>query len=50
MLSPGPSLRTKRLAKRKERKKRYNQPQDIREGLTNACMVVKEVCDFNDFI
>jgi len=50
MLSPGPSLRTRRLAKSKERKKRYNQPQDIREGLTNACMVVKEVCDFNDFI
>ncbi|KAL1512538.1 hypothetical protein ABEB36_002120 [Hypothenemus hampei] len=42
MLSPGPSLRTRRLAKRKGRKKRYQQPQDIREGLMNACMVVKE--------
>ncbi|XP_060533459.1 autophagy-related protein 2 homolog B isoform X2 [Cylas formicarius] len=42
MLSPGPSIRTKRLAKQRGRKKRYHQPQDIREGLTNACMVVKE--------
>lgn len=43
MLSPGPSIRMKRLAKRKGRRKRYNQPQDIREGLMNACVVVKEV-------
>ncbi|XP_050294529.1 autophagy-related protein 2 homolog A isoform X2 [Anthonomus grandis grandis] len=43
MLSPsGPSIRTKRLAKRKIRRKRYHQPQDIREGLNNACIVVKE--------
>ncbi|XP_066263102.1 autophagy-related protein 2 homolog B [Euwallacea similis] len=43
MLSPGPSLRTRRMqAQRKNRKKRYHQPQDIREGITNACMAVKE--------
>ncbi|KAH1007770.1 hypothetical protein HUJ04_004965 [Dendroctonus ponderosae] len=42
MLSPGPSVRMKRLAKRKGRRKRYHQPQDIREGLANACTEVRE--------
>ncbi|KAJ8967901.1 hypothetical protein NQ317_015423 [Molorchus minor] len=40
MLSPGPSVR--RIAKSKGRRKRYFNPQDIREGMTNAYMVVKE--------
>lgn len=41
MLSPGPSVRRK--IKAKGRRKRYHQPQDIREGMTNAYNVVKEV-------
>lgn len=41
MLSPGPSLR--RIAKSRGKKKRYHRPQDIREGMTNAIMLVKEV-------
>lgn len=40
MLSPGPSVRRK--IKAKGRRKRYHQPQDIREGMTNAYNVVKE--------
>ncbi|KAK4884514.1 hypothetical protein RN001_000785 [Aquatica leii] len=40
MVSPGPSVRRK--AKSKGRKKRYAQPQDIREGMANAYMLVKE--------
>ncbi|XP_025831922.1 autophagy-related protein 2 homolog B isoform X2 [Agrilus planipennis] len=42
MVSPGPSV--KRRSKAKGHKKRYSQPQDIREGVANAYMVVKEVC------
>ncbi|XP_076267231.1 autophagy-related 2 isoform X1 [Rhynchophorus ferrugineus] len=42
MLSPGPSIRLKKKLKHKGRKKRHHQPQDIREGLTNACIVVKD--------
>lgn len=42
MLSPGPSIRMRKKLKQKGRKKRHHQPQDIREGLTNACMVVRE--------
>lgn len=41
MLSPGPSVR--KISKGKGRKKRYSQPQDIREGMTNAYHLVKEV-------
>lgn len=46
MMSPGPSVRRSgrsREIKSKGRKKRYNQPQDIREGVANAYNVVKEV-------
>lgn len=41
MLSPGPSI--KRSSKGKGRKKRYSQPQDIREGMANAYQLVREV-------
>ncbi|XP_014205961.1 autophagy-related protein 2 homolog B [Copidosoma floridanum] len=41
MVSPGPSVRRPTKG-RKGRKKRYNQPLDIREGMTNAYMLVKE--------
>lgn len=41
MLSPGPSVR--RQIKGKGKKKRYSQPQDIREGVSNAIQVVREV-------
>ncbi|KAK5648479.1 hypothetical protein RI129_003371 [Pyrocoelia pectoralis] len=40
MVSPGPSVR--RRTKSRGRKKRYTQPQDIREGMANAYMLVKE--------
>ncbi|CAG9820878.1 unnamed protein product [Phaedon cochleariae] len=40
MLSPGPSVR--RIAKSKGKRKRYHQPQDIREGMANAILLVKE--------
>ncbi|KAL3285630.1 hypothetical protein HHI36_000162 [Cryptolaemus montrouzieri] len=40
MLSPGPSVR--KLTRPKGKKKRYNQPQDIREGVANAYWLVKE--------
>ncbi|CAG9863843.1 unnamed protein product [Phyllotreta striolata] len=40
MLSPGPSVRM--LARAKGKRKRYHQPQDIREGMTNAILLVKE--------
>lgn len=45
MMSPGPSVR--RRSKLKGRKKRYSQPQDIREGMANAFNVVREVILFN---
>lgn len=41
MVSPGPSV--KKRAKIKGRKRRYTQPQDIREGMANAYLLVKEV-------
>lgn len=41
MMSPGPSVRHR--PKVKGSKKRYAQPQDIREGMANAYMLVKEV-------
>lgn len=42
MVSPGPSVRRNNRG-RKGRRKRYNQPIDIREGVANAYMLVKEV-------
>ncbi|XP_043255081.1 autophagy-related protein 2 homolog A [Colletes gigas] len=41
MVSPGPSVRHKNRGQ-KGRRKRYNQPLDIREGMTNAYLLVKE--------
>ncbi|KAK2581702.1 hypothetical protein KPH14_002189 [Odynerus spinipes] len=41
MVSPGPSVRRKSSGQ-KGRRKRYSQPQDIREGMANAYMLVKE--------
>ncbi|XP_076666317.1 autophagy-related 2 isoform X1 [Andrena cerasifolii] len=41
MVSPGPSVRQKNRGQ-KGRRKRYSQPLDIREGMTNAYMLVKE--------
>ncbi|CAL7949589.1 unnamed protein product [Xylocopa violacea] len=41
MVSPGPSVRHKHKGQ-KGRRKRYSQPLDIREGMTNAYMLVKE--------
>lgn len=42
MVSPGPSVRHKHKGQ-KGRRKRYSQPLDIREGMANAYMLVKEV-------
>ncbi|XP_015509682.1 autophagy-related protein 2 homolog B [Neodiprion lecontei] len=41
MVSPGPSVRRKNKGE-KGRRKRYNQPLDIREGMANAYTLVKE--------
>ncbi|XP_008558251.1 autophagy-related protein 2 homolog B [Microplitis demolitor] len=41
MVSPGPSVRRKTKGQ-KGRRKRYSQPLDIREGMANAYMLVKE--------
>ncbi|XP_033188946.1 autophagy-related 2 [Bombus vancouverensis nearcticus] len=41
MVSPGPSVRRKHKGQ-KGRRKRYSQPLDIREGMANAYMLVKE--------
>lgn len=41
MVSPGPSVR-QRIPGPKGRRRRYNQPADIREGMANAYMLVKE--------
>lgn len=43
MVSPGPSVQQKRRQSSSKKKKRYNQPGDIREGMTNAYNVVREV-------
>lgn len=40
MMSPGPSVRKRKI---KGHKRKYTQPQDIREGVANACLLVKEV-------
>lgn len=42
MVSPGPSVRRIR-GNRKGKRKRINPPQDIREGVTNAFHIVREV-------
>lgn len=41
MVSPGPSVRRAR-GKRKGKRKRFNPPQDIREGVTCAIQLVKD--------
>lgn len=45
MLSPGPSVRHRAIAGKSkgQRRKRNNQPIDLREGMHNAYNVVKEV-------
>lgn len=44
MVSPGPSVRCKKNHQKGGRRKRYyNQPIDIREGVANAYLLVKEV-------
>ena len=43
MVSPGPSVRSVKNKGQKGRRKRYNQPVDIREGMANAYTLVKEV-------
>lgn len=42
MVSPGPSVRRIR-GNRRGKRKRLNPPQDIREGVSNAFHIVKEV-------
>lgn len=42
MVSPGPSVRAKN---RRRGKRKINRPQDIREGVTNAYYIVKDVID-----
>lgn len=41
MVSPGPSVRINRGRRRGKRK--LHRPQDIREGVTNAYIIVKDV-------
>lgn len=43
MVSPGPSVRRRSHKGKKGKRRQYSQPQDIREGMANAYMVVKEV-------
>lgn len=43
MVSPGPSVRSLQVKGSKRRQNRYNQPSDIKEGVTNAYLLVKEV-------
>lgn len=40
MVSPGPSVKAKN---RRRGKRKLHRPQDIREGVTNAYYIVKEV-------
>lgn len=42
LVNPGPSVRCKSKST-KGKRKRFNHPLDIREGMNNACQVVKEV-------
>ena len=46
MVSPGPSVRKRRRKKRHRRA----QPADLREGVTNAYHVLREVQQFSGFI
>lgn len=41
MVSPGPSVRRGR-GNRKGKRKRFNPPQDIREGVASAFQIMKE--------
>lgn len=43
MVSPGPSVKRRTTKGKKGKRRHYSQPQDIREGMANAIMVVKEV-------
>ena len=43
MVSPGPSVRCKKNNQKGRRKRYYSQPMDIREGVANAYLLVKEV-------
>lgn len=47
-MSPGPSMR--QLSNEKKRKRRYKQPRDIREGVTNAYFMIKEVSSFSNMM
>lgn len=49
MVSPGPSVRRIR-GNRRGKRKRLNPPQDIREGVSNAYHIVKEVNIYSFFI
>lgn len=42
MVSPGPSVRRGRNRRGKKKKKRIQQPQDIREGVVNAYHIVRD--------
>lgn len=42
LVNPGPSMRSKAKGT-KGKRKRFNHPLDIREGMNNACQLVKEV-------
>ena len=43
MVSPGPPVRLPR-GRHTGKRKRLHPPQDIREGVTNALQIVREVC------
>ena len=45
VVSPGPSVRKRGICGQ-QRRKRQSQPADIREGVTNAYHVVREVSNF----
>ena len=49
MVTPGPSVR-RCLRGSKGKKRRYKQPADIREGMANALMLVKEVSPSLEFL
>ncbi|XP_067647283.1 autophagy-related protein 2 homolog B [Eurosta solidaginis] len=42
LVSSGPSIATVRRKHRKDKKRRTHRPQDMREGVTNAYLIVKE--------
>jgi len=49
MVNPGPSMRQLRLqeSKKRNRPNKRSHPADIREGVTSAVMLVKEVSVYN---